>query len=386
MIAERRQKKRRVLGGSNGFLSGCTWDACSDSSVDTAGHETQNAGLFLEENFEEFKKDSHNGDSNCYKRLSTPSPSKDVSGGDVDRLLASEMNSLSLQERDHVYDEIHGVANLVEETPLFLHVKLDELQEEIAKIRNKPAYDRAMAIGPNYVQDPAFCLPFLRAKSFNAKLAAAQLVAHLDVKQEFFGTNKLCRDIELSDLDENDLELLRLGSYQFMKHKDRAGRTIALVINKLIKFKYFENWARMMFYVFMTHLKDEEVQRRGLVAVTWMHGSNTSLTKNDFILWTRGTEISDVLPLRVSGGVHYCAAGSRLHPALELAISFAGRHLRVRFRAHVGKSTKRPSVRLLAFLAFTQIIISIISMFNRFSVGMSLQPCFLWNSLRCLAI
>lgn len=188
----------------------CASDTCTDcsSSGDTSGDESQHESMFLEGTFAQ-------RNSPCDYRSSPPRPSKEtnLSEDNVEKLLANDLNNLSLQEREAVYDEIHGVASPLEETPHFVQTKLDALQEELIKIQNKPAYDRAMVMDPEYIQDRAFCIPFLRAKLFNTKEAAAQLVAHLEMKQELFGTHRLCRDIHISDLDENDQELLRSGAF-----------------------------------------------------------------------------------------------------------------------------------------------------------------------------
>lgn len=331
------QKVRSVDSNRNIFR--CAWDSCSHTSGKVPDNESQKAGMFLNGNAP-FNQTDQDESSLGSHSASAALASEATSGDNVDKLLAADMNSLSLQERDVVYDEIHGVANPVQETPSFVQTKLDELQQEIKKIKHEPAYDRATAMKPDYLLDPAFCIQFLRAKRFNTKAAAAQLVAHLEIKQELFGTHKLCSDISLSDLGEDDRDLLRSGMYPYIATRDRAGRAICFLINRLVKFKFFENWARMLFFFYMSHLRDEEVQRRGLVVIMWMHGSSASLTQNDFLLWTRSTSIAEAMPIRISGGMHYCTAGTMLHPGLELALAFTGRHLRIRFRVRVGKSIK----------------------------------------------
>lgn len=318
---------------TNGFSSSCFRDpmnACSNSSGNSSSDESQQASLFLEPKVQS----AHHGNSSCFHR----STSRAKSGDNVGRLLAADLNSLSIQERDIIYDEIHGVASPVEETPHFVQATLHALQQDIKKIKHKPAYDHAMTMEPDYIQNPAFCIQFLRAKRFNAKEAAAQLVAHLEMKQELFGSNKLCTDIKFTDLDEDDRNLLRSGAYPFLVTRDRAGRAICILINRLLEYKSFKNWARTLFYIFMSHLRDKEVQRRGAVGIAWMHGSSMNLTHMDFRMWSSASAVADCLPLRISGGVHYCAAGARLHPGLELGMTITGSHLRVRFRAHVGKS------------------------------------------------
>lgn len=323
-------------------LLGCAWCTSSNlnNSGDTSFDESQRAGMFLDDKVEL----AHRGiDGCCHSSPSAP-PSKDQSGDRVDKLLAADLNSLSLQERDVVYEEIHGVASPVKETPLLVQTSLDELHREISRIKHKPAYDQAMATDPYYIQNPTFCIKFLRSKLFDAKAAAAQLVAHLEIKHNLFGSHRLCRNIDFSDLDENDRGLLRTGAYPFLKTRDRAGRAICFFIYRLTIFQSIENWARMFFFFCMSHAEDEDVQRRGLTVIIWMHGSRTSLTQNDFLLWSRGAAVADTLPLRISGGMHYCAARNATHPALELTFAFTGQHLRIRFRIHVGTFKKSFSI------------------------------------------
>lgn len=90
-------------------LLGCAWCTSSNlnNSGDTSFDESQRAGMFLDDKVEL----AHRGiDGCCHSSPSAP-PSKDQSGDRVDKLLAADLNSLSLQERDVVYEEIHGVAS-----------------------------------------------------------------------------------------------------------------------------------------------------------------------------------------------------------------------------------------------------------------------------------
>jgi hypothetical protein len=58
----------------------------------------------------------------------------------VDSVLAKEFNKLSVQERSKTYEELHGVDDCVEETPLFVQNSLRQLDDELARIKEKPAY------------------------------------------------------------------------------------------------------------------------------------------------------------------------------------------------------------------------------------------------------
>ena len=106
---------------------------------------------------------------------------------DIDALLVKELNQLSVDEREQVYEEIHGVDQIQEETKEFLDEKLDALDRELLKISNKPAYDLAERSNKEYVLDRTFRLMFLRAEHFNAPKASGRLVRFMEGKLELFG-------------------------------------------------------------------------------------------------------------------------------------------------------------------------------------------------------
>ena len=79
---------------------------------------------------------------------------------------------------------------------------------------------------PEYVHDIKFRVKFLRAEKFDATRAACRMAAYFDEKQNLFGRDKLTKDIELSDLDEHDMESLRLGYLQVLSKPDHANRKV----------------------------------------------------------------------------------------------------------------------------------------------------------------
>ena len=144
----------------------------------------------------------------------------------MDTLLAAEMNQMSLKERELVYEELHGVDEVIEETPSFINESLQELQRELQDISNKSAYNQAESMNPEYVQSQEFRLMFLRAERFDAKKAASRLVNFMEGKLEYFGPDSLARPIELTDLDADDMAFIKSGVMQFLPGRDVAGRAI----------------------------------------------------------------------------------------------------------------------------------------------------------------
>jgi hypothetical protein len=155
--------------------------------------------------------------------------------------LASDLESLSIEERERVYNEIHGVTERTEEDPIVVEEKMISLEKEIKQIKlNKAAYERALFLSPRYVNDPEFRLMFLRADNFNAKNAANRMVNYFHYKLELFGEEKLVKKITLKDLTDDDLDEVLSGSFQFCG-KDRGNRTVCLVMQKLVRYKTWQS-------------------------------------------------------------------------------------------------------------------------------------------------
>lgn len=147
---------------------------------------------------------------------------------DIDASLARHLNGMSLQERTELFEEIHGVLKPIEETPSFIQERLDLLEIELNKIpdEKKQAYNAALKVDKEYVQDEKFRLMFLRVDRFNVKLAAIRLVTFLDKKQECFGVSLLTRRVFFTDLDADAQSIVKSGALQVFPARDRSGRVV----------------------------------------------------------------------------------------------------------------------------------------------------------------
>jgi hypothetical protein len=171
-------------------------------------------------------------------------PPRKPSVSEADVLLAKEMNELSVTERAHVLEEVHGVADVIQETPVFVSQKLAELDQEISNIRStkrRTAYERALFLSPRHVRDPSFRLMFLRAEYFDARKAATRMVLYFDCKRVLWGDEKLVKTITLDDFDQEDMRSLRAGSIQNPVVKDQAGRTLCFICQNYSKYKTWQN-------------------------------------------------------------------------------------------------------------------------------------------------
>jgi hypothetical protein len=146
----------------------------------------------------------------------------------ADSLIAKQMAMLSMEDRERVYYDLHGVSEEVKETPETIEQKLSELEKALLKLAQKDAYDLAESMDPEYVQRKEFRLRFLRADHFVAKNAALRMARHFQAKLDLFGRCKLAQDIVQDDLNEDDMAVLYAGSHQILPMRDRAGRVVTV--------------------------------------------------------------------------------------------------------------------------------------------------------------
>jgi hypothetical protein len=183
--------------------------------------------------------------------IDSMSSSKEVvCAKDVDVLLAQELNQMTVKERETVYEELHGVDTIIEETEDLIQKTLEDLNRELLKIIIKPAYEQAERMSKEYVTSPKFRLMFLRAEYFNVRKAAGRLVKFMEEKLKLFGSNALARPLYLSDLDKDTQETLKSGAFQWIDARDRTGRAIIAGFQKLIPgrcYKRTENMVRNSF-------------------------------------------------------------------------------------------------------------------------------------------
>jgi hypothetical protein len=64
--------------------------------------------------------------------------------GDIDALIASELNKMTLKEREEAMFDVHGVSEDIEEVPDMVARKFDELESILAKKRSKKRQRRTI--------------------------------------------------------------------------------------------------------------------------------------------------------------------------------------------------------------------------------------------------
>ena len=206
--------------------------------------------------------------------------------------VAEALNSLSRHEREHAFQDIHGVADIPYEDDQIIQHRLTEMKqyllERVSKNEHKfnlyrhqtgsvsaeksNAYIIQQAVSTMLQQQQRvsnnsvssisandtmasqdFLLLFLRAEDYDVDAASARLLRFMEEKLELFGAERLLKDITLDDMTETDMHVLKCGMIQRVREKDRAGRDIVIVLPSLYsKDVNHKSMVRAFYYVLMS--------------------------------------------------------------------------------------------------------------------------------------
>ena len=171
----------------------------------------------------------------------SPSPSIEVVASEMDKMIANEFDKLSLQQRNELYEEIHGVFTMaIEESPELIEESLKKFQKELDEIdtKSKRSYDiiakqEENSFSRNMIQGKEFRLRFLRTEFFDVPKAVKRMLGYINILHKIWG------EVALKGFDgtmgwflANDSEQtdFRMGLLQLLPFRDRSGRKI-LVFN-----------------------------------------------------------------------------------------------------------------------------------------------------------
>jgi hypothetical protein len=210
----------RMINQSDGFTS--TFGSDQQQSGDEQNPTVNGISLC------DYKDDDHH--PTTASLLSGKIPQEATNADYIDSVIAKQMSLLSVKDRERAYMDVHGVSDLVEETPEMVEGGLVQLESEILLLKDRAAYDLAESMDPSYIRNRDFRLAFLRTELFHSQQAAMRLIRHFQMKLDLFGKDRLVTDITQDDLDQDDLDALYSGHGRFLSATDRAGRLINLVL------------------------------------------------------------------------------------------------------------------------------------------------------------
>lgn len=264
-------------------------------------------------------------------------------------LMASELNRMSVEDRTHVFEEIHGVAPLPpEESSIeLLRKSLALLSEAIDLIPHKPAYDEAQRLASEegmttYVNNDKYRLKFLRAEQFHPQRAAERMIKNLDLLYHYVGPQALRRHINMADLEEKSIAGMKIGSFQLLPSRDRSGRRIAVRIGPLgLDFVQHErSMMQMLLYIFHCLSEDEESQKRGIIMISFPTVNFDPSTISDPKAKRLIGAVLSAIGIRISAN-HLCFPEKPWFRALgALYLIASTSSVRVRSRLHYGSITE----------------------------------------------
>jgi hypothetical protein len=199
--------------------------------ISTSGSDKQQSGDLKNptvNGISEYEDDDHHPATASL--LSGTIPQEAMNADYIDSVIAKQMSRLSVQDREKAYMDVHGVSDLVEETPEMVERGLVQLESEILLLNDTSAYDLAESMDSSYTRNRDFRLAFLRTELFDSQQAALRITQHFQMKLDLFGRDKLVMDITQDDLDKDDMDALYSGNARFLSDKDRAGRIINLLV------------------------------------------------------------------------------------------------------------------------------------------------------------
>jgi len=263
-----------------------------------------------------------------------------TSSAQIDDLLSRELLEMSLQDRNAITEEIHGVQTLApEETPEKLATALRDLQTEINKIPSKVAFDRSQEFPNTYVNSPEFRLRFLRCDLFEVKKAASRMVIFLDILSELFGDFALRRQVQMSDFSREEMQVFRIGYQQLLPYRDRSGRRIFASVGGFGMGAPLVTRVKILIYIVCAASEDVETQRKGITSIVWP-GSKTApgdeprnLKMNRIIFMKR---IYGNLPIRTCS-VHFCIPDTPFFHAVRTIFILSMSPYWQRMKFHVGE-------------------------------------------------
>eukprot|EP00934_Nitzschia_sp_Nitz4_P002781 Nitzschia sp. Nitz4//scaffold32_size149145//49056//50746//NITZ4_002873-RA/size149145-processed-gene-0.91-mRNA-1//1//CDS//3329548051//2771//frame0 len=227
---------------------------------------------------------------------------------DMDDLISGALSELSQEEREKAMDEMHGVNDTTPVESDFLDNKVLELQQElyrlihVSQMEHTKAFRMAEAQNAEYVYHQVFCERFLQAAEYDVTEAATKMIRFYEWKLQLWGAHRLTRDIEMDDLDEHDIEVLKKGYFQVLPERDRSGRPVHVAVLNNQTFPSTEAAGRAMWYTFQTRL--DEVTEPFAVGVT-IYQADPTVALTDPALVRTFAMAYTVMPIR-NAAYHHC--------------------------------------------------------------------------------
>jgi len=183
--------------------------------------------------------------------MSDAGPLRDRGTGQISSNVESrgwnpELEDLSPRSKDTVVQELYGELKPAEVSSVMVAQKLKDLDAILMKIPSddKRAYLQASANFPEIKSNESLRRKFLEAEQFDVGLAAHRVTQYFEYMVKWFNQGLLGKEIMISDLDEDDLQVLHGPTLQAVK-RDEKGRKIFCYCIRAVDFKSSYNVVSM---------------------------------------------------------------------------------------------------------------------------------------------
>jgi hypothetical protein len=162
---------------------------------------------------------------------------------DVDKVLARDLYTMTVQERERALHDVHGIADSMVETHELVQSAKSKLRHQLSLIGYRStAYQLAMSQCSEYVE--SLHIIFLRRDGYDVNSAASRMLSHFDMKMTLWGETTLGRNITLNDFNEDDMACLNEGLFHSINCRDQAGRALFCKLWSHQKYNVRENVVR----------------------------------------------------------------------------------------------------------------------------------------------
>jgi hypothetical protein len=154
---------------------------------------------------------------------------------------------MSFEDRSEALHDLHGVAEIANETAEMMRYKVAELTRILPMTTSSllvgndallgvekyevDAFQTALRLSPDYVEQ--LKIPCLRSDRYDVRDAATRIVRHFGRKLELFGPDLLVRDVRFDDLSKDAKHALQNGLIHLLPERDRSGRAIMFISGRL---------------------------------------------------------------------------------------------------------------------------------------------------------
>ena len=292
----------------------------------------------------------------------------------ANELIISEMNALSIQDRERAYEDVHGATpddnyGMPSETSDLLGTCYDEFDNTIQDLRRKfannktekdavdcSAYELACSIDETYVQDVKLRLMFLRSERYESTKAATRFVNWLTWKLYCFGSSKLCnRYIYIHDLLPETQHLIQQGWQQLLPQRDNKGRAVFFCSTWRNVASFPSNpmaIIQMFFYNMWCILQDDDTtQLSGIVGINYLLKKKDTTNQNPISMldyknhpmyeaFQKCPQMMNTMPFRLDSCHFNLDTKSILGPFITIMKLSTNAHHRARMRIHYGSATE----------------------------------------------